>query len=55
MKTAIALRLFRQYQKSNLKPATVLGYRHLLENFEVLFAEKDIKSITTEDVFHFTD
>ena len=53
MKTSIALRLFRQYQKSNLKPTTIIAYRFLLENFEVLFADKDLRSITTEDLFHF--
>jgi len=55
MKTSIALKLFRQYQESNLKPTTIIAYRFLLENFEVLFADKDLRSITTEDLFHFLE
>jgi integrase/recombinase XerD len=53
MKASIALKIFREYQRSNLRPGTVIGYRHLLENFEVLFGERELKSIRSEDLFHF--
>lgn len=55
MKTSLALKIFREYQRSNLRPSTVIGYRYLLGNFEVLFGEKDLKSIRSEDLFHFLE
>jgi integrase/recombinase XerD len=53
METSLALDIFRKYQKSNLRPTTVTGYRYLLDNFEVLFGDKDFQSIRSEDLFHF--
>jgi integrase/recombinase XerD len=55
MNTSTALKIFRDYQKSNLKPRTVIGYRCLLNNFEELFGERDLTSISSEDVFHFLE
>ena len=55
MNTATALKIFRHYQKSNLKPRTVIGYRCLLDNFEELFGERDLMSISSEDVFQFLE
>jgi len=55
MKASIALKIFRDYQKANLKPGTVGGYTYLLDNFEALFGEKDLKSISSEDVHHFLE
>ena len=55
MKTSLALKIFRDYQKSNLRPTTVTGYRYLLDNFEVLFRDKDFQSIRSEDLFHFME
>ncbi|NIS80100.1 MAG: tyrosine-type recombinase/integrase [Anaerolineales bacterium] len=55
MKASIALKIFRDYQKANLKPGTVGGYTYLLDNFEALFGEKDLKSITSEDAYHFLE
>ncbi len=55
MKTSIALKVFREYQRSNLKPATVRGYRFLLDHFEDLFRDKNLRSIGSEDLFHFLD
>ena len=51
MKTSLALDIFREYQKSNLRPTTVIGYRYLLDNFEVLFGDKDFRSIRSEEFF----
>ena len=42
MNTSTALKIFRDYQKSNLNPTTVIGYRYLLDNFEELFGERDL-------------
>ena len=55
MKLSIALKIFRDYQKANLKPSTVTGYRHLIDNFGALFGEKDLKSINSEDIYHFLE
>jgi len=53
MKLSIALRIFRDYQKANLKSSTVMGYRYLIDNFEGLFGEKDLKSINSEDIYNY--
>ena len=55
MKASIALKIFRDYQRANLKPSTVSGYKYLIDNFEALFGEKDLKSITSEDIYHFLE
>lgn len=55
MKTSLALKIFREYQRTNLRSGTVTGYRYLLENFEGFFREKDLKSIKSEDLFHFLE
>ena len=55
MKTSAALKIFRDYQQSNLKPSTVIGYRYLIDNFEEFFGDKDLKSISSEDIFHFLE
>ena len=55
MKASIALKIFRDYQKANLKPSTAGGYTYLLDNFEALFGEKDLKSINSEDIYHFLE
>jgi len=55
MKASIALKIFRDYQKANLKSSTAGGYTYLLDNFEALFGEKDLKSINSEDAYHFLE
>jgi len=55
MKASIALKIFRDYQKANPKPSTVTGYKYLIDNFEALFGEKDLKSINSEDTYHFLE
>jgi len=55
MKTSIALKIFRVYQSSNLKPSAVRGYKYLTDNFEALFGEKDLNSIYSEDTYHFSE
>lgn len=55
MNTSTALKLFRDYQKSNLKPGTVISYRYLLDNFEELFGDKELTSISSEETFQFLD
>jgi integrase/recombinase XerD len=55
MNTSTALKIFRDYQRSNLKPSTVIGYRYLLDNFQELFGERDLKSISSEELFHFLE
>ena len=53
MNTSTALKMFKDYQKSNLKPGTVISYRYLLDNFEELFGERNLASISSEDIFQF--
>jgi len=53
MKTSTALKMFRDYQKSNLKPNTATSYRYVIDNFEDLFGERDLASISSEEIFQF--
>ena len=55
MNTSTALKMFKDYQKSNLKPSTTIGYRYLLDNFEELLGERDLASISSEEIFQFLD
>ena len=47
MKTSTALKMLRDYQKSNLKPNTATSYRYVIDNFEDLFGERDLASISS--------
>ena len=53
MKTSTALKMFRDYHKSNLKPNTATSYRYVIDNFEDLFGERDLASISSEEIFQF--
>jgi len=55
MNTSAALKIFRDYQRSNLKPNTGVSYRYLLDNFEELFGEMELPSISGEETFQFLD
>ncbi len=55
METSTALRIFQDSQESNLKPSTVIGYSHLINNFEELFGGSDLMSISSEDILHFLE
>ncbi|NIS70106.1 MAG: site-specific integrase, partial [Proteobacteria bacterium] len=55
MKVSVALKIFRDYQNANLKPRTVLGYRYILIGFEEFFGEKDVRSVSGEDIYHFLE
>ena len=55
MKTAMALKIYKDYQRSNLKQNTVIGYRYLLDTFEGLFGERELSSISSEDIFQFLE
>jgi len=55
MNTATALKMFKDYQKSNLKQSTVIGYPYLIDNFEELFGDIDLESISSEDIFQFLE
>ena len=55
MKVSIPLRIFRDYQKANLKRRMVAGYRYLINHFEEFFGEKDLRSISSEDIYHFLE
>jgi integrase len=55
MDTVTALKIFRDYQKANLRPNTIINYRYLLENVEVLFGDRELASISSEELFHFVE
>ena len=55
MKVSLALKIFRDYQKANLRPGTIAGYRYLMNLFEEFFGGKDVSSIGSEDVYHFLE
>ncbi len=55
MKVSMALKVFRDYQQANLKPRTLLGYRYVLTSFEQFFGEKDLSSVSSEDIYHFLE
>ena len=53
MKVSVALEIFRDYQRANLKHRTVLGYKYVLTNFHEFFGERDLSSVSGEDIYHF--
>jgi len=55
MDTAASLKIFRDYQKTNLRPNTAISYRHLLDNFEELFGDRELRTISSEELFHFLE
>ena len=55
MKVSFALKIFKDYQKANLRPSTIVGYRYLMNLFEEFFGGKDVSSLGSEDVYHFLE
>ena len=55
MNTSAALKIFRDYQRSNLKPNTGVSYRYLLDTFEELFGGRKLTSISSEEIFQSLD
>ncbi|OQB55247.1 MAG: Tyrosine recombinase XerC [Deltaproteobacteria bacterium ADurb.Bin151] len=55
MITKEAITLFKYYLQSNHKQRTIESYRLLLERFEVIFAQKDLETIATDEIFHFLE
>jgi site-specific recombinase XerD len=49
------VKLFRDYQRSNLRPNTAINYRYMLENFEEFFGERELRTISSEELFHFLE
>ncbi len=55
MKVSLALKIFKDYQKANLRPSMIAGYRYLMNLFEEFFGGKDVSSLGSEDVYHFLE
>jgi len=55
MKVSFALKIFKDYQKANLRPSTIAGYQYLMNLFEEFFGGKDVGSLGSEDVYHFLE
>ena len=55
MKVSMALKVFRDYHKANLRKSTTAGYRCMLNLFEEFFGSKDFGSLSSEDLYHFLE
>jgi hypothetical protein len=53
MKISKAINFCLQYQKSNSKTNTVCNYEFVLGKFDAAFPERELESITTEEVIAF--
>ena len=53
MKTQEAIKFCLQYQKANSKVNTVKNYEFLLGKFGNVYNDRELESITTEDVLSF--
>lgn len=55
MKISMALKVFRDYQKANLRASTAEGYRYVLRLFEEFFATKEFGSLASEELYNFME
>jgi len=55
MITKEAITLFKYYLQSNHKRRTIESYRLLLERFEAIYAQKDLETIASDEIFHFLE
>ena len=55
MTTKEAMTLFKYYLQSNHKPRTIESYRLLMERFEAIYEQKDLETITPDEIFHFLE
>ena len=55
MITKEAITLFKYYLQSNHKPRTIESYRLLMERFEAIYEQKDLETITPDEIFHFLE
>ena len=50
-----AIRLFRQYLQSNHKQRTIDSYVYLLSRFEMIYAQRALDSIGSDEIFTFLE
>lgn len=55
MITKEAITLFKYYLQSNHKQRTIESYRHLLERYEAVHAQKEFETISPDEIFHFLE
>lgn len=55
MKVSMALKVFGDYQKANLRRSTAAGYRYVLNLLEEFFGSKDFGSLSSEELYHFLE
>jgi integrase/recombinase XerD len=53
MKSSQCITHFYNYQRMNVKKNTLRNYEFLLDNFQKHFGEKDLSSITSDDILNF--
>ena len=55
MTTQEAIRLFNNYLKSNHKQRTIDSYVHVLGRFEMIYAQRDLDSIGSDEIYTFLE
>ena len=50
-----AIRLFRQYLQSNHKQRTIDSYVYLLSRFEMIYAQRALESIGSDEIYTFLE
>ena len=53
MKVTEAVQFYLQYKKANAKGNSLKNYRYILQKFEDSFGDRDIGTITTEEIISF--
>jgi len=55
MTTQEAIRLFKQYLQSNHKQRTIDSYSYLFNKFEVIYTQRDLESIGSDEIYDFLE
>ena len=53
MKVTKVVQFYLQYKKANAKSNSLKNYRYILQKFENSFGEREIGTITTEEIISF--
>jgi integrase len=51
----MAMKIFKDYQKANLRKSTIVAYGYPMNLFEQFFGGKDLRSLRSEDLYHFLE
>jgi hypothetical protein len=53
MQVSETIKIWQQYNKSNLKDNTIKAYQAVLSNFNRTFGDRNINEITSEEILSF--